>query len=294
MMYTNELTGRLADARRMGMKVAIVSIPVRLMTIDPTYQTEIRTSRELNYLVKDWDDNKLLPVVGVPHDEEGKIYLVDGYGRLTASQIVDKEKYQELFCMVILNAPTEPKLRQRFEAEQYAFQNKNVAKVTPIQKHGALRIMHDPAVEIMDELKDKYGFEYSKDKGNRGENVIGSYTHLYRWIKSLGKDYGDWMFDIFATAGFNRKPNGYASYLIDSFKDLYKLYPTNRNEIADYLGKELRKATPLLVKSNAVSRYPVLCPSTAVSMYLEDEIVKKFGYAHKREVKGTKVIPVTA
>ena len=76
-----ELRGLLASARSQGLKVAIIKIPVRLFAIDEKYQTSIRTNRSLKYLIDNFDDAKLLPVTGVPHDEEGKIYLVDGYGR---------------------------------------------------------------------------------------------------------------------------------------------------------------------------------------------------------------------
>ena len=88
-----------------GKDVTILDIPVELMEIDTRYQTENRTRRDLRYLTNAWNESKLLPLVGVPHWEEGKVYLVDGYGRWIASQIVDKEKYKELKVMVLLNAP---------------------------------------------------------------------------------------------------------------------------------------------------------------------------------------------
>ena len=160
-----ELKGLLASAREQGLPVAIIKIPVRLFAIDSAYQTPNRTERDLRYLVNNFDERKLLPVTGVPHDEEGKIYLVDGYGRWKASQLVDPVKYETLSCMVILNAPMEPKARQKFEAEQYAYQNINVSKVRPIQKHGAMEVLEDSAVIAMNKMQKKYGFLYSKEKG---------------------------------------------------------------------------------------------------------------------------------
>lgn len=87
----DKLEGLTKMYRDAGMNVAIVKIPVDMLEIDTRYQTNVRTDRSLRYLVSHWDENKLLPLVGVPHWEEGAVYLVDGYGRWIASQMVDKE-----------------------------------------------------------------------------------------------------------------------------------------------------------------------------------------------------------
>lgn len=73
-------------------EIAIIKIPVELMEVDSRYQTDERTERDLQYLVRNWDERKLMPLMGVPHWEEGKVYIVDGYGRWIASQIVNKKK----------------------------------------------------------------------------------------------------------------------------------------------------------------------------------------------------------
>lgn len=155
------LTKMYRDAKY---SVAIIPIPVELLEIDTRYQTEVRTDRSLMYLVNNWDENKLLPLIGVPHWEEGKVYLVDGYGRWVASQMVDKEKYTDLQVLLILNAPNNAEERLEFEAEMYAYQNKQVARMTAIQKHGAMVVLHDKATERLEKLKEKYGFEYASCK----------------------------------------------------------------------------------------------------------------------------------
>lgn len=129
------LTKMYRDAKY---NVAIIPIPVELLEIDTRYQTEIRTERDLHYLVNNWNENKLLPLIGVPHWEEGKVYLVDGYGRWIASQLVDKKKYSDLQVLLVLNPPEDAEARLKFEAEMYAYQNKQVARMTAIQKHGAM------------------------------------------------------------------------------------------------------------------------------------------------------------
>lgn len=287
-----ELKGLLANAREQNLPVAIIRIPVRLFAIDPMYQTPNRTERDMRYLINNFDDRKLLPVTGVPHDEEGKIYLVDGYGRWQASQIVDAEKYETLACMVILNAPTEPKARQKFEAEQYAFQNKNVAKMQPIQKHGALEILEDPAVLAMDKMQKEYGFLYSRGSGQREENVLGSYASTYNIARQHKVECLEYIFSICRESGFDRKTNGYASYIMNALKDMWKLYPESRTETAAFLGTYLRKFDPAKLKANAVSRYILIDFRTAVSLYMEDLLVDNIALTHKRQVEGKSVTEI--
>jgi hypothetical protein len=278
--------------RDAGYTVSMVQIPVELLEIDTRYQTEVRTERDLHYLTNNWNENKLLPLIGVPHWEEGKVYLVDGYGRWIGSQIVDKEKYSYLTVLLILNAPTESEKRLEFEAEMYAYQNKQVAKMTAIQKHGAMIVLHDNATTVLEKLRKKYNFEYTAQKGNREASVLGSYTETLALCKIDNGKCADWVFEICAKAGFDRKQNGYATYMFRALRDIYKLYADNRKETKALLIKELRKITPITLKANAVVKYPVLDIKTAVSLYLEDLIVENLGLKQTREVIDTKVVPI--
>lgn len=79
------LEGLTKMYRDAGYKTAIVSVPVEIMEIDTRYQTEVRTERDLRYLIDNWNENKLLPLIGVPHWETGEVFLVDGYGRWVSS-----------------------------------------------------------------------------------------------------------------------------------------------------------------------------------------------------------------
>lgn len=286
------LEGLTKMYRDAGYQVAIVSIPVEILEIDTRYQTEVRTERDLHYLIDNWDENKLLPLIGVPHWEEGKVFLVDGYGRWIASQIVDMEKYRYLTVLLILSAPTDKEKRLEFEAEMYAYQNKQVAKMTAIQKHGAMIVLHDKATEILEEMKKEYGFEYSSKKGNRDAAVLGSYTEVLRLCSIDNGEAARYVFNVCRGAGFDRKQNGYASYMIRALRDIYKIYENNRTETMNFLIKILRKTTPTTLKANAVVRYPILDFRTAVSLYLEDEIVKSLGLKQTREVVGTRVVPI--
>ena len=286
------LEGLTKMYRDANYNVAIVPVPVDLMEIDTRYQTEERTERDLRYLTNNWNENKLLPLIGVPHWEEGKVYLVDGYGRWIASQVVNKRKYKELQVMLILNAPSKANERLKFEAEIYAFQNSEVKNVTPIQKHGAMIVLHDSATEILEKLKEKYGFEYTAEKGNREASVLGSYTETLRICKIDNGKAAEYVFDICKGAGFDRKSNGYATYIMRALRDIYKLYVNDRYETKEFLISELRNITPQILKASAVVKYPMIEMKTAVTLYVEDMVVDNLGLEQSREISGTKLIPI--
>lgn len=273
-------------------EIAIIRVPVELMEIDPRYQTDVRTERDLQYLVRNWDERKLMPLMGVPHWEEGKVYIVDGYGRWIASQLVDKKKYKDLKVQMILNAPTDPKERLVFEAEMYAFQNRDVKDLSAIQRHGAMMILHDPATETIEKLKEIYGFEYTNKQGNREASVLGSYASTLNLCKIDNGQCAKYIFEVCKMAGFDRKPNGYSSYVMRSLRDIYKLYANDRVDTMMLLARQFREITPMILRSNAVTKYPMLDMRTAVSLYVEDLVVEHLGLEQSRRVEGTKIVPI--
>ena len=54
------------------------------------------------------------------------------------------------------------------------------------------------------------------------------------------------------------KGNGYASYILRALKDIWKLYEADRDKTKDYLGHKFRPELPNIIKSHAVSKYPML------------------------------------
>ena len=287
----DKLEGMLKFAVDSGRNAVIMSIPVEMLEIDTSYQTEERTARDLGYLVKNWDDNKCLPLSGVPHWEEGKIYLYDGYGRWIGSQLL-KEPKKELEVMIILNAPKGKEERRLYEAEMYAFQNRDVARMTPLQKHGAMLLMHDKTTETLEAMKKKYGFKYRAKMGSRGAGILGSYTENLALCKIDDGDCADYTYSIIRDSGFDRKTNGYSSYVIKALKDIYNIYADDREATKKLLSKEFRKIMPVNLKANALAKYPMLDFRTAVSLYVEDLIVKNLGLKQSRQIKGTRLVAI--
>lgn len=289
-----ELKAYVKEAIDSGKRNIIVKLPRYFFRIDPEYQIPVRTNRDLGYLLGNFDDDKLLPLQGVIHWELGLVFLFDGYGRLVVTDILNEErgdgKYDYLEVMIPLTAPNEPEARQKYEAEMYATQNTAVAKMTPLQKHGALRIMKDPTVLAMDVLEAKYGFGYANTRGQRDANIIGSYMEFYRDIKGLGIEFGDYFFSLCKDARMNDKVNGYSVYIMRAVRDAYKMYPEYRKEIYNILGSYMRERTVAIIKSDGVSTYPMIDQIMAVSMHMEDVITEYLGINKIRTVKDGKVI----
>ena len=292
-----ELKGLLATAKANGQNVAIIKVPVYMMAIDENYQTVDRTGRKLDYLINRQDERKIGVLTVVPHEDEGLVYLVDGFGRWQASQIVDKEKYTHLDCAVLLNAPEDPRERQKFEAELFANQNRDVAKLREVEKHGAMQVLGEPAALILDELQGKYGFSIGKRAYN-GDNATGMrissiYTELCEGVRAHGKELGDWYFDVCKRSGFATKTYGYARYTYRAFKDMYVLYPDKRNEIADILVEYLRPIAPHEFKAEAIVKYPRLDHKAACSLFVEDIVTEKLGLKRIREIVDGRIVKVS-
>ena len=289
-----ELKAYVKDAIDSGKRNVIVKLPRYFFRIDPAYQTPVRTERDLGYLFGNFDDDKLLPLQGVIHWELGLVFLFDGYGRLVVTDMLNEErgdgKYDYLEVMIPLTAPDEPNARQRYEAEMYATQNTAVAKMTPLQKHGALRIMKDPTILKMDILEKKYEFTYASTRGQRDANIIGSYMEFYRSISRLGIEFGDYFFSLCKDARMNDKVNGYSVYIMRAVRDMYKMYPDYRKEIYNFLGNYMRERTVAVIKADGVSSYPMLDQIMAVSMHMEDLVTEYLGINKLRDIKDGKVI----
>ena len=200
---------------------ALYEVPVDLLTIDPLYQTDERTQRSLKKLIDNWDENKLEPITIVPHEEEGMFYIVNGYGRWTASQHLPTPK-KYLCSIVLLGLSKDADKRRVQEAELYAYQNRDCSKMTPIQNHGALKIIGEPSVVLFEKLRDKYNFDFGfGKKTSKKINTIGSYSETLNMIKARDEKCFDFIFSTLIACGFDKKVNGYSTYVLRAMRDIY-------------------------------------------------------------------------
>ena len=267
---------------------ALCDIPIDLMTIDPLYQTEERTERSLKKLIDNWDENKLEPVTIVPHEEVGMFFIVNGYGRWTAKkQIEGSDSY--LSSIVLLGLSKEPEKRRIQEAELYAYQNRDCSKMTPIQNHGALKIIGEPSVVLFEKLRDKYNFDFGfGKKTSKKINTIGSYSETLNMIKARDEKCFDFIFSTLIACGFDKKVNGYSTYVLRAMRDIYDNYG-DKKEIICAIVEILRGITPEQFKSYAITKYPNLEYRSACTMYLEDEVCRVTKKKNKRYIHNNKI-----
>jgi len=266
---------------------ALCDIPITLLDIDTSYQTGYRTNRRLGKLIQWWNEAKLEPITVVPHCEEHKFYVVNGFGRVVASQF-QSPKYKYLSAIVLLEAPEDFEERRKYEADLFAYQDRETSQLTHLQLHGAKLILKIEEVSLMEKMRKKYRFSYSNTRGSKERGVLGSYTETLALAK-LGESCFKFVFDILTKAGYDRQKNGYSTYLMRSLRDMWKLYSDDRGEIKKFLTKYLRQNTPLQIKARSITKYPLLDHRTACSMYIEDVLVKNLDLKQQREFKENKV-----
>ena len=268
---------------------ALYEVPVDLLTIDPLYQTDERTQRSLKKLIDNWDENKLEPITIVPHEEEGMFYIVNGYGRWTASQHLPTPK-KYLCSIVLLGLSKDADKRRVQEAELYAYQNRDCSKMTPIQNHGALKIIGEPSVVLFEKLRDKYNFDFGfGKKTSKKINTIGSYSETLNMIKARDEKCFDFIFSTLIACGFDKKVNGYSTYVLRAMRDIYDNYG-DKKEIVGAIIEILRGITPEQFKSYAITKYPNLEYRSACTMYLEDEVCRVTKKKNKRYIHNNKIV----
>lgn len=253
-----------------------VSMPIELLWPDPAYQRiDIRSSGKIRRLIKNWNENKLLPIVVVPHPEENRFALVDGYGRYIAASSLP-EPYTSLDAIVLTNVPKDPKERQKFEAEIFCSQDDEIEPVKAVQKHNARVLLGDKAACYVDELCKQYHVEFVAKSGSREKAVLGSYNEAYSIAKKYGREGLDFMFRSVKAIGWLEEKNGLATYVLRAFRHMYEAHKQQGNALISYLSHCLRKTEPGKFRSRAVARYPERDLVAACTLWLEDEICQYF------------------
>ena len=155
--------------------------------------------------------------------------------------------------------------------------------------HGALRILGDKTVLLMDYFAEKYHFSLDKEEGKReNKPFLSSYSETKNMIKSNGKDCFEFVFDICRQSGFDRKPQGYQIFVLRGLRDLYNNIPDKREEVKNIVIDYWRKRTPSSFKKEATSKYPEPDDRTACCLYIEDYVCDKLHIDTFREVIGSK------
>lgn len=257
-------------------QIGIYAVPLSLCFIDERYQG-LREHRYLSRLESRWDERKLGPITLVPHLEESRFAVVDGQGRI---RVAEKLGYECLQAIILLDAPTDPVERLKFEAEIFVGQDDETEKVRALEKHPARVILEDEAATILEKMFKKYDIKYADTKGARAISVLGSYPTTYAMAKSHGYYCLDWIFSIIKNAGWDKEPNGYATFVTETLKYVWTTFQTraDRDIIKNYLSDKFRDIDPTLFSSQARARYPMRRDTRACcKLYVEDMIYEGLG-----------------
>lgn len=257
-------------------QIGIYAVPLALCYVDERYQG-LREHRQISKLERKWDERKLAPIILVPHPEEYRFAIVDGQGRV---RVAEKLGYESLQAIILLNAPQDPDERLRFEAELFISQDDEIEKVKSLEKHPARVIIGDEAATILEGMFKKYGIKYTDTRGAREVSVLGSYPTTYAIAKSHGVYCLDFIFSIIKNAGWDKEPNGYATYVTEALKDVWLAFHSReeRNAIHTYLSDRFRDIDPTLFSSKARARYPMRRDTRACcKLYVEDMICNGLG-----------------
>lgn len=254
--------------------IGIVAINLSLLYVDEQYQG-LRNHKRINKLVDNWDERKLAPITVVPHPEEYRFAVVDGQGRLMAAH---KLKYKSLQALVLLDAPTDTNERLKFEATYFINQDEEIEHVKPLEKHPARVIIGDETALILEDLFKSYHITYTNSRRAREAGVLGSYPTTYEIVKRNGRKCLEFIFSIIKNAGWDEEPNGYATFVTESLKDIWSKFPCDRERIYNYLSEEFRKIDPSLFSSRARTCYPMRKDTRKIcKLYLEDLLIKELG-----------------
>lgn len=277
------------NTKEIGSKV-YASIPVELLYVDSEYQrTDTRNEMKILSLAKEWNNAKMDALRVVPHPEENRFAVVDGYGRLRASQIKDNPR-SSLECEIIRCAPEDPESRRRFEARLYCEQQNETERLTPIQKHKANVLLRNSTAMILDLVCNEYQVAITSGKGRRKEKTLGSYTDAYTTVQYCGEECLRFVFDVIRDSGFELEPNGYCRPVMVSLRNIYAAYGKHtKGVIAEYL----RKSSVKEFKANAISRYPKRDPKVACTLFIQDYLMS-LGYSREYTIKEGKLTRFTA
>lgn len=272
---------------------ALFDIPVSLLTIDTAYQSDARTSRDLTPLINGWNENKLEPITVVPHMEEGMFYIVNGYGRWQASQLI-KDPKDYLSAIVLLGLSKNPAVRRKEEAELYAYQNRESSRLTPIQNHAAMLVLEEPNVVKLEHLRIKYGFGFctkKERKSSRPANTI-SYAETLATIKGMSEENCELIFSTLQDSKYHLIPDGYDINMIKAVKQAFRNYGYNE-DIKSVIVDILSSSSPSELDAKAHQLYPELESRRATRIYLQTCIADTLQRDPVFVVEGNKVINVS-
>lgn len=246
--------------------------------------------KKIKALASKWDIKKMDALRVVPHKEECRFSVVDGYHRLEAAKIVGET---ELVCEIIMDISDDPIERLVQEATLFATQKDEVDNLTPIEKHNANVLRGVKANVDLHELVTKYNIPLKKNP-THGRVKIGALAGFTAALRNIeinnGKQIMDNVFYVICNSRWNIAPGGFSANAINALASMYKLHPVNAKEITEALIEFCKPIEPDKLFASAMDKYPERRTTERNVLYLEDYLCEKLGIA--RVYFGGNVIPV--
>lgn len=250
-----------------------------------------RAKKKIRNLAENWDINKMDALKVVPHPEEHRFSLVDGYHRLSAA-IIKGEK--SLVCEIITGLSDNPEERIIQEATLFATQNDEVDVLSPIERHKANVLRGIKENVIVDDLCNKYNIALKKNPshGRTQTGQLAGFTMALQFARTAEKEILDRTFCILCESRWNIAKLGLSANTIHMVANILKLHPEYQNEICSLLIKEFTPIEPEQLFSQAYSKYPARKEKERNLLYLEDVVCENLGIT--RVYSGGKVSLKTA
>lgn len=153
-----------------------------------------------------------------------------------------------------------------------------------MQKHGARLIRGDKTAIILEDIKREYGVEYCSGVANKKADTIPYVDAYNSAVGPNGNNRIRFLMDVLRDSRLLTKTYGRSRYMIRSIGRMYLWYPEAEMEVKNFLSRYLRPITATQYKANAVTRYPMLDPGAACSLFMEDLLVENLGLQQKHTV----------
>ena len=248
-------------------------IPRELLAIDPEYQRiETRRFSKIKKLAENWNFDKMDALSVVPHPEEGKFYIVDGYGRYTASALL-AEPLTELECDIKMEAPADPEERRKYEAKLFSTQDEGTDVLKAVDKHKANVLLGDEVATIINDICKKYGVVLTAGRGSRTGKILGCYVKMLPTVRSVGRKGTEFIFDVIEETSWSNGSNAYCTGIIWGLSAAYKIggdVPGFKEKLVE----ELRRFDMKVFKTKSAAAYPERDRYVAMKLYMEDKAVE--------------------
>ena len=281
--FNNNATEKLynvvmSNTKKVGKK-EYADIPVELLFADELFQRVGSSSkRKIKELADKWNPDKMDALKVVPHPEEKRFSVVDGYHRLSAAIIIGQPSLE---CEIIMGLSTVPSKRLIQEATLFATQNEEVDTLSPVECHKANVLRGVSENIIVEELINKYhiNLKTNPSHGKVQMGQLAGFTMALSVARVSGKATLNDVFDILCQSRWNLSTSGLGSNAIHVVYNLLRLHPEHKEAVRQSLVHIFEGIEPNGLFYKAYAKYPARKERERILLYAEDLVCEELGIA---------------